>query len=113
VLLGVLVVGCFVAVAALSLTPLRRIDWPVLTTLGALTYPLYLVHEYWGWWVIHLLHDTVPTMVALGAASAASLALAWAVHHGVERRLNPPMRRWIEARLTQVATRRSPVASPA
>lgn len=105
-LLGVLVVGCFVAVAALSLTPLRRIDWPVLTTLGALTYPLYLVHEYWGWWVIHLLHDAVPTMVALAAASAVSLALAWAIHHGVERRLNPPMRRWIEARLTQVATRR-------
>lgn len=101
VLLGLVVVACFGAVAALTLTRLQRIDWPVLTALGALTYPLYLVHEFWGWWVIHLVQAHVPTAVALGAAGAASLALAWVVHHGVEKRLNPPMRRWIERRLSR------------
>ena len=117
VLLGVVVVACFGAVAVLTLTRLRSIDWPVLTALGALTYPLYLVHEFWGWWVIHLVQAHVPTPVALAAAGAASLGLAWVVHHGVEKRLNPPMRRWIERRLggrvdsRAVASRA--VASPA
>ncbi|MCU1431816.1 MAG: acyltransferase [Actinotalea sp.] len=99
-LLAVVVVACFATVAVLTLTPLQRVDWSVLTVLGTLTYPLYLVHEFWGWWVIHLLHDAVPTAVTLAAAVAASMALAWLVHHGVEKRLNPPMRRWVERRLS-------------
>ena len=105
-LLGVIVVGCFGAVAALTLTRLQRIDWPLLTALGALTYPLYLVHEFWGWWVIHLVQAHVPTVVAVLAGAAASLALAWVVHHGVEKRLNPPMRRWIERSLSRPAAGR-------
>ncbi|WP_182111781.1 MULTISPECIES: acyltransferase [unclassified Actinotalea] len=107
VVLGLLVVGCFAAVAALTLTRLARVDLPVLTTLGVLTYPLYLVHEYWGWWTIHLLHDAVPTPVALLAAVAVSLGLAWAVHRVVEKRAQGPLRAAVEAGLSRlVATYR-------
>lgn len=116
VLLGALVVGCFGTVAVLTLTRLRRIDWPVLTTAGALTYPLYLIHEFWGWWVISLVQAHVPAWVALAAAALASLALAWLIHHGVEKRLNPPMRRWIETRLSRTQSRpgaTTPVRRPA
>ena len=117
VLLGIIVVACFGAVAALTLTRLRGIDWPVLTALGAITYPLYLIHEFWGWWVIHLVQAHVPTPVALAAAAAASLGLAWLIHHGAEKWLNPPMRRWVERRLTRSAeegtTKRSADGRPA
>ncbi len=101
VLLGVLVVACFATVAVLSLTRVAWLDWRVLTTLGALTYPLYLVHEFWGWWVIHLLHDVLPTAVTLLAATLTALALALVIHHGVEKRVNPPMRRWLERVLSR------------
>ena len=99
VLLGVVVVACFATVAVLALTRLQHLDWAPMTALGALTYPLYLVHEFWGWWVIHLVQARVPTPVALGAAMGFSLALAWLVHHGVEKRLNPLMRRGIQRTL--------------
>lgn len=104
VLLGVLVVGCFAAVAVLTLTRLARLDLPALTTLGALTYPLYLLHEYWGWWTISVLHDAVPTPVALAAAGGLSLALAWLVHRGVEAWAGPALRRRTERALEQVGT---------
>ncbi|MBX9243789.1 acyltransferase [Actinotalea ferrariae] len=113
VLLGVLVVGCFAAVAALTLTRLQHWDVRAFTTVGCLTYPLYLVHEYWGWWTIHLLHDRLPAVLTLAAATAVSLALAWLVHHGVEKRVNPPMRRWIEARLSRPAAARPPARAAA
>jgi peptidoglycan/LPS O-acetylase OafA/YrhL len=99
--LGLVVVACFACVAVLTMTRLQHLDWPLLTALGALTYPLYLVHEFWGWWVIHLLHDRVPTAVALAAAVGVAVSLAWLVHHGVEKHANPPMRRWVERRLSR------------
>ncbi|MCL3862736.1 acyltransferase [Actinotalea sp. K2] len=106
VLLGLVVVACFVTVAALSMTRLSRVSWPALTAMGALTYPLYLIHEFWGWWVIHLLHDVLPVWLTLAAACLASFALAWLIHHGVEKRVNLPARRWLERRLTQAFGRR-------
>ena len=101
VVLTLVVIACVVAVAVLTLTPLQRLDWAWLTTWGALTYPLYLVHEYWGWWVIAHLDPYVPTVVALAAAIAVALGLAWVIHHGVEDRANRPLRRWIERVLTR------------
>ena len=47
VVLGVLVVGLFAAVAATAMTRLRDVQWPFLAVLGALTYPLYLIHQFW------------------------------------------------------------------
>ncbi|WP_175499530.1 acyltransferase family protein [Cellulomonas marina] len=105
VVLALVSVGCFAAVAVAALTPLARFDRPWLTSVGALTYPLYLVHLFWGWWVIDLVEPHVPAAVAVLLAAAVSPALAAAIHHGVERRLNPPLRRAVEQGLTAVAQR--------
>lgn len=94
--LGALLVGCFAAVAVTSLSRLRRLNLPMLTTLGALTYPLYLIHQFWGWWVIDRLHDVLPTWLTLAVAIAVALLLAVVVHRVVEQRANRPMRRWLE-----------------
>lgn len=92
VLLGTLTLGCFAAVAALSWTRLQFLQWRWLTVIGALTYPLYLIHQYWGWWVISLLSDHVPAAVCVVAATAASIVLAWILHKGVEVPLGPRLR---------------------
>jgi peptidoglycan/LPS O-acetylase OafA/YrhL len=87
-----LVVACFAAVALATLTRLRHVSAAWLTTAGALTYPLYLVHEYWGWWVIHLLHDSLPRYVVLGIAVAVVLVMAWLIQRFVEKPLAPALR---------------------
>lgn len=86
-------VGCVALVAVVALTPLARWRWSGLTAVGALTYPLYLVHEYWGLWVVHLLAPHLPVPVVLTAAVGLSLALAWLVHRYVERLAGPALRR--------------------
>lgn len=91
--LAVALVGCVALVALVTLTPLARWRWSVLTTVGALTYPLYLTHEYWGLWIVHLLHDRLPVWAVLAAATAFSLLLAWLVHRFVEKPFGPRLRR--------------------
>lgn len=91
--LAVALLACVGLVALVTLTPLARWRWSVLTTVGALTYPLYLTHEYWGLWIVHLLHDRLPVWAVLTAATAFSLLLAWLVHRFVEKPFGPRLRR--------------------
>ncbi len=93
VLLGLALTGCVGLVALVALTPLSRWRWAGLTAAGALTYPLYLTHEYWGLWVVHLLAGRAPVAVVLAAAVAVSLLLAWLIHRYVERPCGPRLRR--------------------
>lgn len=87
---------CFTLVAVVTLTPLRRVTWRWLTTLGALTFPLYLLHERIGWEVIRRL-DWVSWPLAVSAATVVSIALAALVHFAIERPFGKPLR----ARLQQ------------
>jgi peptidoglycan/LPS O-acetylase OafA/YrhL len=116
---GVLVVAAIAAVAVVTLTPLARVDWRWLTTLGALTYPLYLLHEHWGWWVISHLNGWLPPYLTLAIAVAFSLLLAMTIHFGVERQVGPPLRAAIQHGLERGSDRimelvgRPPVRVPA
>lgn len=77
--------ACFGLVALVTLTPLARRNARWMSVAGALTYPLYLVHENLGWYVIHLLRERVGPWSAVLAATAVALLAATAVHHLVER----------------------------
>jgi peptidoglycan/LPS O-acetylase OafA/YrhL len=72
---------------------LSRFDRPWLVTAGALTYPLYLIHQSLGVTVIHQLHRVVPAWVLLAALVVALLGLAWLVHRFVERPLAARLKR--------------------
>jgi peptidoglycan/LPS O-acetylase OafA/YrhL len=63
-----------------------------LTTLGALTYPLYLIHAQFAFWVIDTFHGRYDEYVVLAAAVSTALVLAIALHYLVERRLHDPVR---------------------
>lgn len=102
-LIASLVVGVMFGLVALAtLTPLRRIGWGWLTALGALTYPLYVLHEYWGWFVIVKLHDRLSVPLTLVCAIAVVVAMATAVHQLVEKPLGPRLRRWTTEGLAQI-----------
>lgn len=106
-----MVLLCFALVAAATLTRLRAVSAAWLTALGLLTYPLYLLHEYWGWWVIHLLHDRLSPAVTLLVAIAVVLAMAWLVQRFVERPVGRPMRRALERWFRAPSNRRARVPS--
>ena len=99
---AVLVMICVALVAVVTLTPLARVDWRWLTTLGALTFPLYLVHEHWGWWAIAHLRGAAPPYVTLALAAAFAIALAAGIHFGVERRVGPRLRSAVQTGLERL-----------
>ncbi|BDZ42886.1 acyltransferase [Paraoerskovia sediminicola] len=82
--------------------PLADLRWRWLTTAGALTYPLYLVHSQFGYAVVDVLHDRLDRWVVLGLAVAVPFVLAWAVWRWVERPLGPRLRRGIDRGLSVV-----------
>jgi peptidoglycan/LPS O-acetylase OafA/YrhL len=98
--IALLLFGCFGAVAVVTMTPVSRVGWRWLTTVGALTYPLYLLHEYWGWWVIARLHPVLGPYPTLLLAVAVALAMACAVYYGIERPYADRLRRAVRASLT-------------
>lgn len=91
-LITLLVLGSFAAVAAVTLTRLSRVNSKWLTFLGALTYPLYLIHENLGWFVIHRLRGLLSPWGAIGVAAAAGLVAAVLIHRLVERPLSTRLR---------------------
>ncbi len=92
----VLVLGIFGLVAAVTLTPLQHRGWSWMTYAGALTYPLYLVHEYWGWWMIGIVNPVAGKWAAVGAAFAVSFLLAIVIERWVERPIRPRLRRGLQ-----------------
>ncbi|PPK91969.1 peptidoglycan/LPS O-acetylase OafA/YrhL [Kineococcus xinjiangensis] len=108
VVLALVVAGCIGLVAAVALVPVvRDLDLPLLTALGALTYPLYLTHEYVGWALIDVLHTALGRYPTLAVALGCCIALAWALHRLVERPLQKPLRTRLEKRLGARAAARA------
>lgn len=93
--LVIVLVLCAVAVWVATSPRLAGINWKWLTTLGALTYPLYLIHQHWGWWFISLVRDQMSPLLAVTLAIAFSLALASLIYRFVEKPLAPRMRSWL------------------
>jgi len=84
---------CFGLVALATVTPWRARGAKWMTIAGALTYPLYLIHQYWGWWIIGLLAPIGGRWVALAGAILVVILLAFAIERWVERPLRPRIRR--------------------
>ncbi|MEO9247609.1 acyltransferase [Citricoccus nitrophenolicus] len=89
--------GLFALVAVMVLTPLAAVRVPGMTLAGQLTYPVYLIHQLWGWWLIMLLSPHLPRELVLALSLAAVLAVAWTVHRWVERPLGPRLQRAVTA----------------
>ena len=110
----------FVVFLALCLRPtwFRYGGRPAIV-LGALTYPLYLVHQNIGYVVVNTVDPVLGRWAAFIAATAVAIALAWTIHRLVERRYNGRFRRWLEPRIgfldrvTEVAPAPVVTGSPA
>lgn len=88
-LFAAIVVGLFGLVALLSLTRLSSVQVPGASFAGSLTYPVYLTHQLWGWWVILLLSPVLPPGAVLAVALGAVLTVSYGIHRWVETPLGP------------------------
>lgn len=90
----------FLAMAAIAVGRLDRIQWRWLSTVGAITYPLYIIHMTAGITLIHHFRGKMPAYALVGTVTAAMLVVAWLIHRFVERplsrRLRSAMRSGIE-----------------
>ena len=82
---SLLVLGCIVLLLVCVLTPLNTVHARWMVTAGTLTYPLYLIHQLWGWWIIEQFHGMVNKYVLLAATTAIMLALAYLIARYVEK----------------------------
>ncbi|NUR70465.1 MAG: acyltransferase [Hamadaea sp.] len=93
---GLIITGCFAVMSLIATGHGSRISWPWLVTAGALTYPLYLLHQTLGVTVIGGLRAHVPGWLLVIVLVAGLLGLAWLVHRYVER----PLAAWLKRAAT-------------
>lgn len=90
-----IVTGLFAVMALVAVRGLRWLRWRGLVALGALTYPVYLLHEMIMLVAIRYLHPRLTPWAVLGIATGVILVLSYLVYRLVER----PARSRLERRL--------------
>jgi peptidoglycan/LPS O-acetylase OafA/YrhL len=108
----VLMVAVTVLYAVMNLVALgalRWMSWSGLTTLGLLTYPLYLLHEWVGWIMIARLQEALGDVATLVVVTLSMVALAYLVAKFVEAPLSGRMRTGLNNALDQIRNEPEPV----
>jgi peptidoglycan/LPS O-acetylase OafA/YrhL len=100
----VLVTLCFLAMAAVAWRRTGALRWGNFTLVGAITYPLYLLHQNLGYIAFNQLHGLVNVHLLFWGVIGAMVALSYAVHRCVERPLAKPAKAWLQ-RLLGLQTR--------
>ena len=96
------ITAIYLVMALVAVGGLRWMSWRRLTTLGVLTYPLYLLHEWIGWVIIDRLHADFTPWQTLGITVASMIALAWLVAHFIEAPLSKTVRNALNRSLQQM-----------
>jgi peptidoglycan/LPS O-acetylase OafA/YrhL len=85
----------------------RWVRWRGLVTVGALTYPLYLLHFHVLFLTLRAAHGHLPLWLAAPLALAGVLALSYLVHRLVERPGSRALRRGLQRSFQQMRGRAS------
>lgn len=87
-----LVIAMFAVMALVATHKLNWINWKGLTTVGALTYPLYLLHDRIGMNLAAWLEPHLPPLTILPFYLTLSLATAWLAQRYIEQPIAPRLR---------------------
>lgn len=103
-----LVVTCIYLAFLLLITGrLKILNNPRFFYLGAITYPLYLLHEFIGFILINQFAASLGKWGSFSLAVAGVFLLSGLVYWLVERPFSKPFRRWLERVLERVLVKRS------
>ena len=92
IVIALLTLACFGLVALATLTRVAHWNARWMVAAGALTYPIYLVHENLGWFVIAHLRGRIGAWGAIAVAVGVALVAAWLLHRFVEKPFGPKLR---------------------
>jgi peptidoglycan/LPS O-acetylase OafA/YrhL len=106
---GALLVAFVGVMVAVALGWFSWVRWRGLTTVGALTYPVYLLHRELTRGIQRHYHDALPAWTLLGLEVFGVLLLAYLVHRLVETPLSRQLKRWLKASFAQIRADRSRV----
>jgi peptidoglycan/LPS O-acetylase OafA/YrhL len=95
IVVSVVITGIFAVMILVATDRLHWLRWERLTILGALTYPLYLVHSQLALPLLDAVYPRLDRWTAFAVVTGSSLLAAYAVHRLVER----PGAKWLRARL--------------
>jgi peptidoglycan/LPS O-acetylase OafA/YrhL len=87
--LTLVISAMFVVMALVATHKLDRVQWRWLTVAGALTYPLYLIHQDIGFTIFSYLSQRMPATLLVVLVYLAMLGLAWVIHRTIERPVAP------------------------
>jgi len=100
VVTGLAVTAFIVVILIVTHTKAQALDSTWLAAAGALTYPLYLIHGQWGFFVIDTLEEGSHSYLVLAVATISALCIAFLINRLVERPIGPRLRRAVERSLT-------------
>jgi peptidoglycan/LPS O-acetylase OafA/YrhL len=103
---------CFALIAAVALGWLSWLRGRWLVVVGAMTYPLYLLHLEVGGTMLYLWQWDVPPLLLVALVTGAMVLLAWLVHRYVEQPLAPLMKRALPRLPAMVRQPRRGMADP-
>ncbi|WP_165966785.1 acyltransferase [Actinomadura sp. 7K507] len=95
IVVSAVITGIYAVMILVATGRLSRLRWSGLTLLGALTYPLYVVHSQLALPLLGALYPGLGKWAALAVVVGASMLAAYAVHRLVER----PGAAWMRTRL--------------
>ncbi|GAA1696710.1 acyltransferase [Kribbella yunnanensis] len=99
------IVAIFAIMMAIALKLTIRLGRPWFAVLGALTYPLYLVHAHIGFIIFERLGDRFGRILLVTLTTAAMFGVAAALHYWVEQPLAPRLKRLLDRVLPGAARR--------
>jgi peptidoglycan/LPS O-acetylase OafA/YrhL len=91
----------YLLMASVAVGWLDWISWRGLTVAGALTYPLYLLHEFIGWTMLNRLQQISP-WEAVGLTLGVLLVASYLTHRLVERPLSKRLKPALTRALAQI-----------
>jgi peptidoglycan/LPS O-acetylase OafA/YrhL len=109
----VILTAFYLIMAIVATHRLDGIQWRWLPLAGALTYPLYLVHQDIGFTAFAYLKNLAPAWVIALAVYLGMLGIAWLIHRGVERPAAPVLKRKLTAAVEGVRRSGRPQAAAA
>lgn len=92
--------GVMVLVASKKTAFLARRSWLVV---GALTYPLYLIHQYIGYMLLNAMHTYMNVYVALCLVVTFMLFMAYAVNRLIEKPFSKPLQLFTGRALAKIS----------
>lgn len=95
-LVGAIIVSYFAVMMAVAMRWTGALGQRRWLIAGALTYPLYLIHQVVGFMIFNAAYPAIDRHLLFWGTVLLMLAIAYAVHVLVERRFSPPLKRLTE-----------------